>query len=77
MSDCDCGGICMLCRLHKAERERKELLAMLERLEWSGRYHHDMGPWGATCPRCSGLKDRAGHAKDCELAALLQKVRGR
>jgi uncharacterized Zn finger protein (UPF0148 family) len=56
------------------EEQSKEMLAMLEELEWSGEGELTNGDRITFCPiceRCFGV-----HTEDCKLGNLLAKVRG-
>ena len=48
-----------------------ELLSMLEELEWADYRCEGL----SKCPACQSAKYR-GHAKNCELAALIRKAKG-
>jgi hypothetical protein len=64
---CDCPQIKEVAKTALAYRE------MLERLEWV----YDQQRNRMACPICSAIKDwQPTHVKNCELAALLGKVRG-
>lgn len=49
----------------KAVKYHDRLVAMLQRVEWCGRF--------ARCPCCWGETDQ-GHAPECALAALLAEI---
>jgi hypothetical protein len=49
---------------------KRELVAMLTRLEWTTYENKSLG----ICPVCSRCK-QYGHSPDCALAALLKKAR--
>jgi len=51
-------------RLAEAERQRDELLALVEKAEWTPQ-----------CPWCKGY-DLGGHRDDCERESTMGSVRG-
>lgn len=57
-----------------AKQQNKEMLAMLEELEWSGPLDCG-GTWDHICPKCEQVRT-TGHSQTCTLGNLLKKIRG-
>lgn len=61
-------------RLFEVLEQHAAMLAMLERLEYVNKLQPYIHEYEDECPVCEYSRD-IGHRDDCELAALLKKVR--